>query len=98
MDEFGNTESSYWVVEEPQDQKTARLNEENKLRAGRAVIDDILKRLQERIDYYSSIDSVEVDAVTEPEEHLRVVIANKQTLFNLRNERDYWKVMRETIK
>lgn len=98
MDEFGNTESSYWVVEEPQDQKTARLNEENKLRAGRAVIDDILKRLQERIDYYSSIDSVEVDAVTEPEEHLRIVIANKQTLFNLRNERDYWKVMRETIK
>lgn len=98
MDEFGNTESSYWVVEEPQDQKTARVNEENKLRAGRAVIDDILKRLQERIDYYSSIDSVEVDAVTEPEEHLRVVIANKQTLFNLRNERDYWKVMRETIK
>lgn len=98
MNEFGNTESSYWVVEEPQDQKTARLNEENKLRAGRAVIDDILKRLQERIDYYSSIDSVEVDAVTEPEEHLRIVIANKQTLFNLRNERDYWKVMRETIK
>lgn len=98
MDEFGNTESSYWVVEEPQDQKTARVNEENKLRAGRAVIDDILKRLQERIDYYSSIDSVEVDAVTEPEEHLRIVIANKQTLFNLRNERDYWKVMRETIK
>lgn len=98
MDEFGNTESSYWVVDEPSEQKNARLNEENKIKAGRAVIDDILARLQERIDFYGSVDSIDVDASVEPEEHLRIVIANKQTRFNLIQERDYWKVMRDTIK
>ena len=90
MDEYGITETSYFDhTAEPADQKKQRIEEEMKVNEGIQLLEDMIKRWDERITFYDSLDSIDVDPTTHPEEHLRQVIANKQTRNNLIQEKEY---------
>ena len=98
MDELGNTESSYFLIEEPADQKQERQDEKAKVKQGIKMLEEIIARFQERITFYDTLESIDVDIETQPEEHLRAVIAGKQTKANLMQEKDWLENLRSTFK
>lgn len=98
MNELGNSETSYFIVKEPEEQKKARLEEAGKVKEGIRLLEDIIARFDKRIAFYDSLDSMDVDAMSKPEDHLRQVIANKQTKANLIAEREYLYTLRTSFK
>jgi hypothetical protein len=98
MDELGNTESSYFLIDEPEEQKQERRDDEAMVKQGIRMLEEIIQRFQERITFYDTLDSIEVDIETHPEEHLRAVIAGKQTKTNLMQEKEWLENLRSTFK
>lgn len=96
MDELGNTETSYFDPHaEPEEQKKERQEEQGKVQEGIRLLEDMIARYDERIAFYDSIDSIKVDIKTKPEEHLRAVLANKQTKTDLIREMEYLITLRQ---
>jgi hypothetical protein len=60
MDNLGNTETSYFRVDEPVDQKKERIEEKSKARAGLHLLEDIIERFNKRIAFYNTLDSIDV--------------------------------------
>lgn len=87
MDNLGNTESRYFSASEPLAQQAERVRQKNKIKAASEFLDDLIKRLEERITFYDSVNSIQSDVTTTPEEHLREVITNQKTADNLRAEK-----------
>lgn len=97
MDDLGNTESPYFASE-PAEQVQERKEEKAKVMKGIAMLEEIIERFEKRIAFYDTLNSIDVDASTHPEEHLRIVIANKQTSQNLTEEKEWIENLRDTYK
>lgn len=98
MDDLGNTESNYFLISEPEEQKQERRDEAAKIKQGRKLLEEIIARFEERITFYDTVDSIDVDIETKPEEHLRAVIAAKQTKLNLTQEKEWLENLLSTVK
>lgn len=98
MDELGNTESNYFLPTEPEEQVKERKEEQAKVMKGIAMLEEIIERMEQRITFYDTVSSIEVDVTTHPEEHLRAVIAAKQTKENLIQEKEWIENLRATYK
>lgn len=96
MSEYGNTETNYFT--QPKELKEEVQREKSQARAGLKLLEEIIEHFDERIEHYKKIDSIGSDVETDPEVHLRQVVANQQTIINLTNERDYLVGLRESIK
>lgn len=98
MDELGNTESPYFIPTEPEEQVQERKEEKAKVMKGIAMLEDVIKRMEARITFYDTLKSIDVDASTHPEEHLRAVLVAKGISQNLTEEKEWIENLRDTYK
>jgi hypothetical protein len=95
MDDYPNDgeyyDSSYYQVTEPQDQQEQRREAEAKAKANRNTIQDMIARLNDRIKFYDSLESIPDETIGDETIFRITVMANKQTVANLNIELNYWR-------
>jgi hypothetical protein len=77
------------VPREPADQAVARKKETASTLESIAVLKNILKRLDERIEFYGSVDSIPDHVKLDVEKFLIQHNANELTRSNLRDEKEF---------
>jgi hypothetical protein len=95
MDEIGNTESSYFHLGESVEQKNERKEAKARTKDGEKLLEDIIARLEKRIAFYDTIDSIPADVRAIPEDFMLTVNANDLTKRNLMNELEYLKTIQD---
>jgi hypothetical protein len=98
MNEDGNVESPYFSIEEPKSQKVERINEEAKARAGLKLLEDMIQRFEKRIEFYNSLEAIDVDISDDPLLHQKKAHAAQITAENLTQERDYLVGLKNAIE
>lgn len=79
-----------FMFSEALEQKQSREKEKAYVISNKKVIENVIIRLQTRVEYYSSVLSI--DAIDEtPESFMIQWKANQMTVGNLQQEIDYWK-------
>lgn len=89
LDNLYPNDGQYFSPTEPKDQREAREAEENELFSALPLIKAMIGRLEERITFYGSVESVPDDVLVHPEEFMHVVAANKLVKQNLESEKDF---------
>lgn len=89
-DDYYPNDGTHFAPTEPEEQVQERKEEEGKLREGARVLEDVIARLESRIQFYSSIDSIEVDLDEDPSTHQKRIEVAKMTKTNLLQEKEYW--------
>lgn len=79
--------STKHLLAEPPAQVQERQKEAAQVQASAPILQEIITRLDERIAFYNSIDSVSVDVATNPEKFMHVIAANRLTRDNLMVEK-----------
>lgn len=77
----------YFLPTEPNDQQKSRDSEANDVLSAIPVLNDILKRFEERIAFYGSVDSIEVDLEQDPATHQKLVEVGRLMKANLNQEK-----------
>lgn len=97
MDDMYPNDGEYFAIPaEPMEQQRDRAEEKSKVNANKKPIEEIIARLNDRIEYYNTIDSISTDVMTKPEEFMRQWEVNKQTQVNLIMEKEYWEGLLKT--
>jgi hypothetical protein len=58
VNEMGNSETSYFIPDEPEEQVKERRAEKAKVLAARELILEMIERMTKRVEFYDSINSV----------------------------------------
>jgi glycerophosphoryl diester phosphodiesterase len=82
-------DGQYFTLPSPVDQKKEKDQEENEVIGTIPVLKDIVKRLEERIEFYSSVKSIPDEVKVKPEEFMHTVAAYDLLVTNLTQERTY---------
>lgn len=85
-DDVMPNDGTYFAPREPASQAVDRKKEKAHTLEALPILKDLLNRLQERVDFYGSVDSIPDEVKTNPEEFLRVHNANELVRSNLRAE------------
>ena len=80
---------------EPRNQQLLNQMENVQVVKALPLIQDIIKRFEERVSFYGSIDAVPEDVLTLPDEFMHLVAANKLTKSLLQAELEYLKELVE---
>jgi folate-dependent tRNA-U54 methylase TrmFO/GidA len=94
--DLGNTETTYFEITEPEDQKLDRNAEKAKVMEGLALLEDIISHFTDQIAHYESTKSVPKEVMTKPDEFMHVIASNDLTADNLRQVRTYLEGLRDT--
>ena len=89
MDDLYMNDGSYYQPEEPAMQILERQEERSKATAAVPLLKDLVKRFDERIAFYDSVESIDVTMLADEKRFMRQWEANKLTKDNLILERDY---------
>lgn len=84
-------QGNYFQISEPEEQVHERAKQKAKSFDGHAVIKDLIKHFEDRIEFYKTIDSIPQEVRGDEKLFLITVNANALTSTNLLNERDYLK-------
>lgn len=79
----------FGIPQEDQDLISERQTESAKVFNALPLIQEILDRFEERIAFYSSVDSIPEEIHTKPDEFMHAVAANKLAKDNLISEKEY---------
>lgn len=82
-------DSSYWLPSEPREQKIARKKEQAKTLEAVNVLKEIVKRLDERIEYFGTVDAIPDEVKYDPTAFLNMHNANQMVRNCLRSEKEY---------
>lgn len=96
MDNQGNSETTYFGIQDDVTTVSETTQERAMVKAALPLIDELLDRLQARITFYDTLNSIEVDLETDPEAYIRQHIANAQTKANLELEKQYLETLKDT--
>lgn len=88
-DDVMPNDGTYFAPREPEQQVIARQKEKAKTLEALPILKDLLKRLNERVDFYGSVDSIPDDVKTSPKQFLIIHNANELTRDNLRAEMEF---------
>lgn len=88
-DDMGNVESNYFQLGEPASAKLARISERAKVRGGEKLLNELIERWEEKVAFYASVDSVEIDVEASPETHLKMLYAHRFARDVIKAELDY---------
>lgn len=83
-------DGAYFSPREPAERVRAREVAKSKARAGKDTITEVLARLQARIAFYNSLDSIPADVLADPQRLGFHLAANRQTVANLGLELTHW--------
>lgn len=88
-DDLMPNDGAYFLPREPKDQILARKKEKAKTMEGLAVLKDMIKRFDQRIEFYNTIDSIPMDVRAEADTFLIAFHTNQMVRDTLQDERDY---------
>lgn len=88
-DDVYPNDGSYYLPREPKDQRIGRKKEQAKALEKQDILSELIQRLDNRISFYASVDSIPADVKADPEAFLIMHNANEQTRNNLSDEREY---------
>lgn len=88
-DDVMPNDGSYFMPREPEEQVIARKKESAQTLESVAVLKDMISRLDDRIDFYGSVDSIPPAVKADPKRFLITFNANQLTRDCLRSERDW---------
>jgi len=94
MEDLYPNDGTHYEPSVPEEQKREENAEKAKVQEGIQLLEEIISRWDERIRFYDSLDSINVDVDTRPAQHRETVRANKQTKANLLVEKDYLEGLR----
>lgn len=80
--------SGRYLLAEPIEQAQERVKEASQVAASLPLLQETITNLEDRIAFYSSVDSVPQEVATDPEKFMHVIAANRLTRDNLMAERD----------
>lgn len=98
MDNLGTTDTNYFSIEEPEERKLERDEQEGKIREGIRVLEEIIARFDERIALYDSINSIPDDIKSDERKLSIAIYAKDEIVGNLQAEKDYLESLRTTYK
>jgi hypothetical protein len=81
-------DSSYWLPTEPVEQELERKNEQAKTLEAVNVLQDVVERLNTRIAYYASVDSIPDEVKLDPVAFMTMHNTNQLVRDNLRIEKE----------
>lgn len=84
-------DGQYFSLSEPQDQKDEKDSEQNDVLSLLPTLKDFVKRMDDKIAFYKSVDSIDDEQLLDPEEFMHVIAANKLVAKCLTAEREYFK-------
>lgn len=76
----------YFLPTEPEEQKLDRKKEQAKVLEAKKLSDEIIARYEDRIVFYDTIDSIEVELRTDPEKFMRAWLVNREIKAILESE------------
>lgn len=88
-DDVMPNDGTYFVPREPEQQLIERSKEKAKTLEALPILKDLLERLEERVAFYGSVDSIPSEVKTDPQQFLIVHNANELVRDNLRAEIEY---------
>ena len=97
-DMYPNDSSYFDPFSEPTEQRIARSKEKAQTLEAVSVLEDLLERLDKRIEFYNSVEAVDESVLDEPERFMHWIAANKQTRVNLISEREWMQSLLDTHK
>ena len=86
---YPNQGAAFSPLSVPVDQRRANDEEINETFQAVPLLKEIVERLDRQIAFYNSLDAVPSESLTNPEEFMHIVAANKLTIENLDIERSY---------
>lgn len=98
MDDLYPRDGSFYQAPEPESQLKEKQAERAKVKSALPMLDDLIQRFDDRIAFYSSIDSINADLSTSPEIFQRAVAANKLVKDTLQSEKEYLEALRDEYK
>lgn len=87
--------SSEFLLKEPADQAQERTEERDNVFKAYPILEGVIDRLKQRINFYKSTDSIDTSVLTDPEMFMHTVAGNKLAAENLQIELTY---LEELIK
>lgn len=82
-------DGTYYFPREPQDQVLARKKEKAQTLEGLTVLQDLLKRWEDKITYYSSVKSITEEVKRDPAAFMHEVAGNAVIVEILEAEKEY---------
>lgn len=98
MDEDFVPISSQFLPTEPVEQKNERAKQKAEVFSALPLLKAVIERFDDRIEFYSSVDSIPVELHAVPEQFMHAVAAAKATKDYLLAERDYLEELIEDTK
>jgi hypothetical protein len=97
-DDLMPNDGTFYHLTEPEEQKQEESEERAKAIQGMALLEELIERLNTRITFYDSLNSIAPDVKDTPEQHLRACIAGQMTKQNLIQEKEYMEGLRDKYK
>jgi hypothetical protein len=88
-DDLYPNDSAAFLLKEPPEQAREKKKEKAETLQSLSVLREVVARLDERIAFYTSIDSIPDSIKTDPEKFLIMHNSREMTRDSLREERDY---------
>lgn len=88
-DDVMPNDGTYFALRVPEEQEIEGKRQKAHTLEALPIIKEFIARLDERIAFYGSVDSIPDEVKTKPEEFLIVHNANELTRDNLRSEKEY---------
>lgn len=88
----------YFLPTEPVDQVLERKAEAAKVKQALKLSEEVIKRLQERIAFYDSVQSINVDLQSDNEKFVRAWFVNREIKQILTNEKEWLEDLVSTYK
>jgi hypothetical protein len=95
MDDMGNTETSYFHLGEPLEQKLERKEAKGRIKDGVKLLEDIIAWIEGRIAFYEKVDAIPAEVRADEKLFMITVSANDLTKRNLMNELEYLKTLQD---
>lgn len=89
MDDYNAYPNQPFIATIPQKQKTDEAVSIEETLAQVPLLKKTVKRLDDRIAFYLSVDSIPAELHTKPDEFMHAYAANKLTAENLKDERSF---------
>lgn len=97
-DDLGLQQGDYYTAPQPKEQSYEEFETRAKVKAAKPFFEDILRHFTDRIKFYDSIDSIQVDIDEDPEIFQKVHAANKLVKQSLINEKEMIEGLIDTFK
>jgi hypothetical protein len=87
--DMGNSETSYFIAKEPEEQVKERQAEKAKVQGGRELLLELIERMTSRVEFYDSIESIPASRRKDDYTFRFTLDSNANTKANLEAELAY---------